>query len=97
MPILGMKFGNFKGEETALLAVLENGSISVNILKRQSLNDLHKVNINKDLFNFKRPAAYVECVKREKHHSKGTIYILLLKHSLTDHTFFYRNLPKVQA
>ena len=70
-PILGIRFGNFKGEETALLAVLENGSISVNILKRQSLNDLHKVKVNKDLFNFKRPAAYVECVKREKQHSKG--------------------------
>lgn len=71
-------FGQFKGEDMALVSVLENKRLNVNVLKRNSSFTLDDRASKKVEFG-KKSKAYVDCLKRERNDAKGKNIFTKLK------------------
>jgi hypothetical protein len=80
--VSAFRFGNFKGEDMALISILENKTVNVNILKRNSSLALGDIANKKLDFDFsKKSKAFVDCIKRERYDAKGTsISLEILRH-----------------
>ena len=70
--ISAFRFGNFKGEDMALISIMSNKAVNVNILKRNSSLTLDDIANKKLDFEFsKKSKAFVDCLKRERNDAKG--------------------------
>jgi len=75
--ILAFRFGQFKGEDMALVTIMKNQTLCVKVLKRSSSFTLDD-RVNKKVpFEFsKKSKAYIDCLKRERSDAKGIILLI---------------------
>jgi hypothetical protein len=75
--ISAFRFGQFKGEDMALVSIMKNQTLCVTVLKRSSSFTLDERANKKIAFEFsKKSKAYIDCLKRERNDAKGIMLII---------------------
>jgi len=76
--VSAFRFGQFRGEDMALVLIMKNQALGVTVLKRSSFNLDDRA--KKVEFGFsKKSKAYVDCLKRERNDAKGKLNIFIEK------------------
>ena len=70
----GIQFGCFGREESALVCILRNGKLNVQILKRHVTLDADSGD-SFDAIYSKKSKAYVDCIKRERLKGKEMFHV----------------------